>query len=288
MNREQIQRAERFHQMHSGPEPLVLPNAWDAASARVIEAAGAEAIGTTSAGMAWSAGYPDGEQLPVRELIDACARIARVVSAPLTVDIERGFGATSRDTAVLVEALMDLGVVGINIEDGTDPATGHLADPAILAERIACIRAVASNRGLPLFVNARIDTYVGTDPAPGSRLERTRQRALSYIDAGADGIFVPGLADLKDVASLVRALPVPFNAYAGYPGAPSVAAWAEAGARRISLGCGPMQAMLAQLGRLATEALVDGRYDAMGSHMLSVSEANGLFPLRAAHAARAA
>ena len=276
MNREQRMRAELFHQLHAGPAPLMLPNAWDAASARVIANAGAKAIATTSAGMAWALGYPDGEQLPVQELLAACRRICRVVDVPVSIDIERGYGQRAQDIGDLVGELIPLGVVGINIEDGTDPGTQTLAHPGVLRERIACVRAIAQQRDLPFFINARIDTYLSNLP-PEARLDETRKRALAYVDAGADGIFVPGLADAEEIATLVRLLPVPLNVYAGYPGAPASPLLQQLGVRRISLGCGPMQATLAHLGAIAGEALDHGRYDTMGKLMLTPSEANGLF-----------
>ncbi len=277
MTREQIARAERFHQLHAESKPLVLANAWDAASARIIEEVGAQAIGTTSAGMAWTLGYPDGEQMPVAELLAACQRICRVATTPVSVDIERGYGRDAKDVGTLVDALIQLGVVGINIEDGTDPTTRILAHPSILTQRIASARAMARHHGLPLFINARIDTHVAAGTEAAARLEETRQRALAYIDAGADGIFVPGLSNLDDIGQLAHALPVPLNVYAGYPGAPGVEALQRVGARRISLGCGPMQAVMAHLARISAEAFTDGRYDTMGSNMLTAAQANALF-----------
>lgn len=285
MNREQRMRAELFHRLHAGPAPLMLPNAWDAASARVIENAGAKAIATTSAGMAWALGYPDGEQLPVPELLAACRRVCQAVTAPVSVDIERGYGRNAQDTGDLADALMHLGVVGINIEDGTDPGTRTLAHPSLLCERIACVRAVAHRHDLRFFVNARIDTYL-SNLSPEARLEETRKRALAYVDAGADGVFVPGLTDAEDIATLVRLLPVPLNIYAGFPGAPVAPTLQQLGVRRISLGCGPMQATLAHLGAIAAEALDNGSYDTMGKRMLTPAEANGLFRAGAHKAAR--
>ncbi|WP_430390141.1 isocitrate lyase/PEP mutase family protein [Dyella sp. 20L07] len=279
MNHEQKARTERFHQLHNGPAPLMLPNAWDVASARIIESAGAQAVATTSAGMAWALGYQDGEQMPVEDLLTICRRICHAVSAPVTVDIERGFGRSAEDTRELVSALLQLGVSGINIEDGTDPDTRALADPAILRERIAGARVAAQHHNLPLFINARIDTYCTSDVLPAAKLEETHRRALAYIDAGADGIFVPGLVKPEEIAYLVQRLPVPLNIYAGYSGAPNAAELLRLGVRRISLGCGTMQATLAHLAKIASEALVEGRYDTMADHMLTVSEANGLFSL---------
>lgn len=286
MNREQRERAELFHRLHAGPAPLILPNAWDAASARVIESAGAEAIATTSAGMAWALGYPDGEQLPVQELLAACRRVCQVAAVPVSIDIERGYGRDARATGDLVGALIQMGVVGINIEDGTEPGTQTLAKPSVLCERIAVVRAMAQRHDLPFFINARIDTYLSSLP-PEARLEETQKRALAYIDAGADGIFVPGLAGTEEIAMLARWLPVPLNVYAGYPGAPAAQVLQQLGVRRISLGCGPMQAALAHLGTMAAEALDEGRYDTMGKRMLSPpAEANALFRTSAHEADR--
>lgn len=277
MNHDQRERADYFHQLHAGLTPLMLPNAWDAASARVIENAGAKAVATTSAGMAWALGYPDGEHVPVQELLAACKRICRVVAAPVSVDIERGYGRDAQETSNLVEALIHLGVVGINMEDGTDPGTQTLAHPSILCERIACARAVAQRQDLRLFINARIDTYCTSSVAPAARLEETRARALAYIDAGADGVFVPGLADPQDIAALAGSLPVPLNIYAGYPGAPDSQVLHTLGVRRISLGCGTTQAVLAHLASIASEAINEGRYETMGHAMLTVGQVNGLF-----------
>jgi 2-methylisocitrate lyase-like PEP mutase family enzyme len=285
MNREQRERAELFHRLHAGPAPLMLPNAWDAGSARVIENAGAKAIATTSAGMAWALGYPDGEQLPVQELLAACRRVCQVATVPVSVDIERGYGRDAQATSELAGALIQMGVVGINIEDGTEPGTQMLAKPSVLCERIAGVRAMARRHDLPFFINARIDTYLSNLP-PEARLEETRKRALAYIDAGADGIFVPGLAGTEEIATLVRWLPVPLNVYAGYPGAPAAQELQQLGVRRISLGCGPMQATLAHLGAMAAEALDEGRYDTMGKRMLSPAEANALFRTSAHEADR--
>ncbi|WP_109126421.1 isocitrate lyase/phosphoenolpyruvate mutase family protein [Dyella sp. C11] len=277
MNHEQSARAQLFHQLHAGSKPLVLPNAWDAASARVIETSGAKAVATSSAAMAWALGYPDGEQLPLDELLAACRRIVEVTSVPVSVDIEGGFGVDAEDTGGLVGALMQLGVVGINIEDGKDPVTGQLTSAKPLAQRLACIRAVAEHRVVPLFINARTDTYLTAGLAGEARFNETLERALAYVKAGANGIFVPGLADAAEIKRLAAALPVPLNVYVGYPGAPDVQTLQALGVRRISLGCGTMQAVLAHLASITEQALVQGRFDIMGEHMLTVSQANGLF-----------
>ena len=271
----QLQRAKRFRELHQG-QPLVLVNAWDAGSARLLESCGALAIATTSAAMAWSLGYADGERLPVNELINACQRICRVVSVPVSVDIERGYGQTPAEIPAILRALLDIGVVGINIEDGIDRSTGKLHEAGVLAERIAAIRATANARGVPLFINARTDTYFIAAPDPVARYEDTVRRARIYVDAGADGIFVPGLADIREIENVARAVPRPLNIYA-YSGVPPVSALATANVRRVSLGCGPLQASFALTRRIAIEALEQGAYAAMTADMFPVDAANALF-----------
>ena len=236
------QQAETLHRLHAAGKPLVLVNAWDAVSARLIEEAGASAIATTSAGMAWSLGYADGEQLPAEELLAACARIRRVVRLPLTVDLERGYGRNVNEVVGLVRALLDLGVVGINIEDGRED--GQLVSPQGLCDRIAAIRALATERKVRFFVNARTDAYFAQKLDPARRFDEARERARLFASAGADGIFVPGMDQLEEIARFARAIPLPFNVYAGYPGVPKLEALAAAGVRRVSLGCGPLQSAL--------------------------------------------
>jgi 2-methylisocitrate lyase-like PEP mutase family enzyme len=280
VNPVQRSRADYFQQLHAGPEPLVLPNAWDAASARIIENAGAKAIATTSDGMAWGLGYPGGQQMKVQELLATCQRICRVVDVPVSADIEQGYGRDAQETGELVDALIRHGVVGINMEDGMAPDGQTLAPSDVLSERITRARAIAQRHELPFFINARIDTYFAPGLDAQTRMEETRRRAHAYVAAGASGIFVPGLADLEQIGELARLLPVPLNIYAGYAGAPHSSVLKGLGVRRISLGCGAMQASLAHLDRIAREALAQGCSETMGSLMLSVSQASGLFRAR--------
>jgi 2-methylisocitrate lyase-like PEP mutase family enzyme len=241
----------------------------------LFEEAGAPAAATTSAGMAWSLGYADGEHVPQRELIDACERICRAVRTPVSVDIERGFGSTGKDVCATVRALIDVGVVGVNIEDGR--LAGMLAPSSALAEKIAALRALARETGVDLFVNARTDAYFVAWDDPKARYAEALRRAQEYIEAGADGIFVPGLEDLDETARLSRALSRPLNVYAGYEGIASVDALVRAGVRRVSLGCGPLQALLAHARRIAAEALDAGTYSTMTAAMLGNGEVNALF-----------
>jgi 2-methylisocitrate lyase-like PEP mutase family enzyme len=271
------QQAEALHRLHRGEKPLVLVNAWDAASAAVLQRAGAGVIATTSAGMAWSLGYADGEQVPRHEFVAACARICRVARVPVSVDIERGFGNSTDEVCGLMRDLMELGVAGVNIEDGVSPATRQLLPPQWLCERIAALRALAGQTKVPLFINARTDAYLASRDGPIDRFEAALQRARLYAAAGADGIFVPGMGRLEEVARFARSIALPLNVYAGYAGVPDVQALAAAGVRRVSLGCGPLQSALDLLGRIAAEALTQGRYDAMTQQMASAADLNALF-----------
>jgi 2-methylisocitrate lyase-like PEP mutase family enzyme len=273
------QRAVVFHRLHTEPDALVLVNAWDAGSARVLEHAGARAIATTSAGMAWALGYPDGEQLPTSEFITATARICRAVSVPVTVDIERGFGRSTNDVVAFVQTLIGLGVVGVNIEDGVLSDTHRLAAPDVLCERITALREFAAQTNASLFINARTDTYFVANDDRVARYNETVRRAQLYASAGADGIFVPGM-DMDDVAPFASTVTLPLNVYAGIPGTPPVHVLRRAGARRISLGCGPLQSVLGSLRAIARQAFDDGSYDDMNASMLSVSEVNKLFASR--------
>jgi 2-methylisocitrate lyase-like PEP mutase family enzyme len=246
-------RAARFRALHSAAAPLVLVNAWDAASARVIAAAGAPAIATTSAGVAWTLGAADGDVLSREAALEHLARIVRAVppDLPVTADVESGFGATPAEVAVTIRGVLEAGAVGINIED-TERATGGLRAVAGQQERIAAARAA----GPDLFINARVDTYFR------GAAEETVARAEAYLAAGATGIFVPGVADPDAIAALAKAIPAPLNVLAG-PGTPPVDDLAALGVARVSLGSWVAEAAYALTRRAALEAYTTGTYTAL-------------------------
>jgi len=277
MSSELIRRAEAFKALHVGTSPLILLNAWDAASAAVFARAGALALGTTSAGVAWSAGYADGERMAFADLLRTVSNICRVVTIPVSVDIERGFGADAAEVASNAAAVIDAGGVGVNIEDGIDPTTNALRPAHIAVERIAAIRAVANTRGVPLFVNARTDVYFLPAQAPQRRFEEAVERLAQYERAGADGAFVPGLTDTSEIARLAARVGLPLNVYAGHAVSP-VGPLTAAGARRISVGCGPLQSLLGQAEEMAHEILERGVYERMLRGALTAGSVNGLFP----------
>jgi 2-methylisocitrate lyase-like PEP mutase family enzyme len=261
-------QAARFRALHRPGTPLVLANAWDVASARVFALAGAPALGTTSAGVAWSLGYPDGQHLPVPLLVDAVARIARAVDVPVTVDVEAGYGDGPAAVRDVVRAMIDAGAVGVNVEDGGGP-------PDALAAKVGALRELAGALDLPLFVNARTDVYLRPLVAPGERLAEAERRLARYAAAGADGLFVPGIMEPEEIARLAR-LPRPINVYA-FRGVPSVPELARLGVGRVSVGCGPMQATLGLARRIAAELFETGTYEHMSDGALSVGQANHLF-----------
>ena len=247
--------SQLFRTLHTADQPLVLVNAWDVASARIVEAAGATAIATTSAGVAWSLGAPDGDALGRDLAVDLVTRIVAAVSVPVTADIESGFGETPDDVANTVRAIVDAGAVGVNIEDALHDGAGPLRDVDEQCARLAAARAAA---GIPLYINARVDTYL----RGVGGVEETVARATAYLAAGADGIFVPGVADPDTIAALVAAIPAPLNILAG-PGSPSVPELAKLGVARVSLGSSVAQAAYAVAQRAAAEAYATGTYAAL-------------------------
>lgn len=254
---------------------LVLPNAWDAGSAALIAQAGAKAIATTSAGVAWSLGRPDGQQLTRTEMIEQVRRIAAAVDVPVTADVEAGYGPAPEDVAATVEAVVAAGAVGVNIEDSKAPG-GPLFDIAEQAQRLRAARAAVQRAGLAEFViNVRTDVYLFQIGAPQGRLDEVLARASAYADAGADSLFVPGLVDLDTVTALVQACPLPINVMAG-PGAPTVAEFASAGVRRVSVGTSISQAAYSLAQRAAVELLTEGTYTTLDG-ALNFGALNGTF-----------
>ncbi|MFC9264073.1 isocitrate lyase/phosphoenolpyruvate mutase family protein [Streptomyces hydrogenans] len=244
-----------FRSLHTPARPLALANVWDVAGARIMEAAGAPAIATTSAGVAWTLGAPDGDRISRDLALDAVARIAAAVTVPVSADIEGGHGETPAAVADTVTRVLEAGAVGVNIEDGTRP-------PSTLTARLEAVRASAERAGADLFVNARVDTYLLALGDPATRLRDTLERARSYVDAGADGIFVPGVTDPGLIATLAEALTVPLNVLAA-PGTPSVKELGALGVARVSLGSGIAQAAYAVARRTARELYGAGTYDSL-------------------------
>lgn len=256
-------QAQLLRSYHDPSAPvLVLPNAWDAGSAAMIAAAGARAIATTSGGVAWSLGCPDGQALGRDEMIDVVRRIAATVDVPVTVDIEAGYGPAPADVAATVRAVIDAGAAGINLEDSQAPG-GPLFSVNAQIERIHAAREAAAAAGLSgLVINARTDVHLFQIGPSEDRAEEVGSRAKAYAAAGADCLFVPGLLDIDELTALVTVAPLPVNAMAGH-GGPSVSELAATGVRRISVGSGIAQAAYTVARRAAAELLTSGTYGAL-------------------------
>lgn len=242
------ERAERLRELHGG-EMLVLPNVWDAASATVVAEAGFPAVATASAAISAMLGHPDGEGAPWQEMFAAAGRVARAVSVPVTVDAEAGYGMRPRE---LVDRLLEIGAVGCNLED-TDHRAGGLVEAGAHAERLAAVRAAADDAGVPIVINARVDTFLPSGGIPGpDRVAEAVRRGRLYREAGADCIYPIGVGDRHVIATLVTELPGPIN---GNPGEQlDLATLRELGVARVSYGPRFYRAALAEL-RTAVQAL---------------------------------
>ena len=254
-------RANAFRAMHHGPKILLLPNVWDVAGARVVEEAGFGAIATSSAGIAFSLGFPDGQRISREEMLARIGRIARAVKVPVTADVEAGYGDRPEDAAETARGVIEAGAIGMNLEDGTD-RPGQLVELSLQVEKIHAVREVALKSGVLLVLNARTDVYLEQIGAPDTRYDATVQRSLAYRDAGADCVFVPGLRDKETISQLVRDVQSPLNILAG-PGSPSVPELEKLGVARVSLGSAPMRATLGLLRRMAEELKMTGTYAAI-------------------------
>jgi 2-methylisocitrate lyase-like PEP mutase family enzyme len=261
-NFEQKNKAEAFRALHFGNEALLLPNIWDVASARIVEEAGFAAIATSSAGIAFSLGYPDGQKIRKEEMLAAVARIASAVKLPVTADVESGYGDRPEDAAATASDVIEAGAVGMNLEDATGDFTRPLAELSLQVERIRAVREIAINVEVPLVLNARTDVYLLEVGEPAKRYDETFRRLQAFRDAGADSLFIPGVRDAATIGRLVADLRCPVNILA-VPGSPSVPELSKLGVARVSLGSGPMRATLGFLRRLVEELHMTGTYESM-------------------------
>lgn len=251
---EQTDKCARFHALHKKGNPLVLFNVWDAGSALLAERFGAAAIATSSWSVAVSLGYEDGERMPVDEALAAVSRITRCVSLPVTADFESGYAKEAGQVGENASRLFELGVVGLNFEDQVFGGEG-LYSIRDQATRIAAVRAAARELGADAFINARTDLFFEAGPPlpHAELLDEAIERAEAYSEAGASGLFVPGLEDNDLLARLCEAVRLPVNVMT-LDADPDVYALAELGVSRISMGPGPyirLRSMLeAELGTI--------------------------------------
>ena len=258
----QARKADQLRKLHTSGRILILPNAWDVASARIFEDLGYPAIATTSAGIAASLGYPDGQHISRDEMLDMVGRIARAVHVPVTADLEAGYGPTTDDMVATVKAMAAAGAVGMNLEDitGSDEST-HVDLPTQI-KKIRAIRRAGQSIGVPLVLNARTDIYLMPIGPAETRFDRTVERLRAYRQAGADCLFAPGVKDADTIAKLVRAIDGPVNILLS-AGAPTIRELEQMGVARASAGSGVMRASLGYARRVARELLEAGTYNSM-------------------------
>ncbi|MFL6353920.1 MAG: isocitrate lyase/phosphoenolpyruvate mutase family protein [Bryobacteraceae bacterium] len=261
----QEEKASHLRDLHRGTQILILPNAWDVATGRVFEMAGFAAIGTTSAGIAASHGYPDGENISRDEMLETVIRIVRAVAVPVTADVESGYG----DPIATARAVAATGAVGMNLEDTLAEADDTLVG---LSEQTAIIREIRA-LNLPLVINARTDIYLASVGDPSRRFARTVERLNAYREAGADCLFAPGVSDRGTIAALAREVRAPLNILAT-TGTPTASDLQKLGVARVSVGSGPARAALGLIRQIANELREHGSYNAFLEGQIPYAEVN--------------
>lgn len=286
-NQAQGRKAELLRKLHAGPRVLVLPNAWDVASARVLEELGYPAIATTSAGVAFSLGYPDGQRVSRDEMLEVVARISRAVRVPVTADMESGYGTTPKDMAETAKAIVAAGAVGLNFEDVIGDTESSQVDTKLQVEKIRTIREVSASLGVPLVINARTDIYLMPIGPEATRFERTVERLRAYRAAGADCVFAPGVKERGLIEKLVKAVEAPLNILVT-PGCPPIAELEKFGVARASIGSGVMRSALGLVRRIGKELLESGTYASTFEGAIPFAEVNALLMQSAPEAKRSA
>jgi 2-methylisocitrate lyase-like PEP mutase family enzyme len=239
----QAEKAQRLRKLHAGPRILILANAWDVISARMVEDAGFPAVASTSAGVAAVLGYPDGQRIAMSEMLEFVGRMARAVSVPLSADMEAGYATTPAEMAEMAREVVAAGIVGLNLEDVTGDDESSQVEIGLQAEKIAAVREASAAAGVSLVINARTDVYLMPVGPAETRFERTVERLRAYRKAGADCVFAPGIRDAETIGKLVQAMDAPMNILL-QPGSPSVAELEKLGVARASIGSGTMRAAL--------------------------------------------
>jgi 2-methylisocitrate lyase-like PEP mutase family enzyme len=271
--RVQAEKAEQFRKLHGGPQILVLPNSWDVASARILEELGFPAIATTSAGIAFSLGYPDGQRVSRAQMLEVVSRIAHAVRVPVTADMESGYGTTVKEMSETAKALVAAGAIGLNLEDVTGDDERSHVDLKLQMEKISAIREVSASLGVRLVLNARTDIYLMPIGPAKTRFDRTVERLRAYHQAGADCLFAPGVSNGDTIAALVKAVPGPLNILIS-PSCPPLAELEKMAVARASTGSGAMRATLGLLRRIGTELKESGSYSVLQDGAVPFAELN--------------
>jgi 2-methylisocitrate lyase-like PEP mutase family enzyme len=273
----QKQKADDFLALHRAPSILMLPNAWDVVSGKIFELEGFKAIGTTSAGIAATLGYADGQNMTLAENIEVVRRIVNNTNLPVSADIEAGYATSTEDVVKAAEAVLNAAAVGLNLEDGTGNPNTPLFDKTLQQEKIRAIRDMCAARGIHLVINARTDVFLVSDDNKKS-MHFAVERGNAYKEAGADCIFIPDIGNLdrKAIATLVNEIDAPINVIAGAT-TPPIAELQDLGVSRVSVGPRPMRAVLSLLRNIAKELIIKGTYKLMAESSISYSEMNQWF-----------
>lgn len=259
-----------FRNLHRQPgQPLVLANIWDAGSARLVESLGAKAIATTSAGVAWSLGYPDGNQLPFDKLAHVVRGIVDAVRVPVTIDVEGGYADDPSAVVERLKPVIHAGIAGINIEDGADA-------PSVLARKIEALKQSTVSVGLDLFVNVRTDVYLRNLSPAKEKVAETLRRATIYRLAGADGLFVPGIVDAGEIREVASGTELPLNVMS-FPGLPGLPELASFDVRRLSAGSAIFQVLWQHLAQLVQRFHTEGDSRVFASDSMGYGQLQALF-----------
>jgi 2-methylisocitrate lyase-like PEP mutase family enzyme len=272
----QAEKAEQFRKLHHGPRMLLLPNAWDVASARIFEDAGFPAVGTSSAGVAFALGYPDGQKISRGEMLAVVHRIAEALHLPVTADVEAGYGTKPEDAAETARQVIAAGAVGMNLEDAIPDKPDALADLNLQIEKIRAVNEISERAGIAFVLNARTDVFLAEIGAAETRLARAIERLNAYREAGAQSLFAPGVKDQETIAQLANGVRGPVNILAT-AGTPPLAELEKLGVARVSVGSGPMRATLGLTARIARQLHDEGTFSLMTDGAMTYADANRLF-----------
>jgi 2-methylisocitrate lyase-like PEP mutase family enzyme len=273
----QKQQANDFLALHSAPTILILPNAWDVASEKIFELEGFKAIGTTSAGIASTLGYADGQKMGLAENMEVVQRLVNHTTLPVSADIEAGYALSIEGVVTAATAVLNVGAVGLNLEDSTGDPHTPLFDIALQQEKIRAIREMSVVKGIHLVINARTDVYMVHDESTRN-LRDAIDRGNAYKEAGADCIFVPdmGTLDKQTMETLVKEIDVPLNIIAGAT-TPPISELQDIGVARVSVGPRPMRAVLSLLRKIAQELMTTGTYKLLADSSISYADVNQWF-----------
>jgi len=272
----QSELARQFLALHDGRKTLLLPNAWDVASARIFEDAGFPAVGTSSAGVAFALGYPDGQKISRGEMLAVVHRIAEALHLPVTADVEAGYGTKPEDAAETARQVIAAGAVGMNLEDAIPDKPDALADLNLQIEKIRAVNEISERAGIAFVLNARTDVFLAEIGAAETRLARAIERLNAYREAGAQSLFAPGVKDQETIAQLANGVRGPVNILAT-AGTPRLAELEKLGVARVSVGSGPMRATLGLLSRIARQLHDEGNFSLMTDGAMTYADANRLF-----------